>query len=83
MDVLCLHCATWWDTEYVTHYAPKEFERKGCVITSCPGCPLRTEPIPPAVQRRLAILTEMAEPHGDDLEAFAADLYDFWYATRH
>jgi hypothetical protein len=77
MDILCLNCGEPWDTDHVRHDAPADFERKGCAITRCPCCPQRASTVPPAARRRLAALTEVAEMHGNDLEAFAAYLEDF------
>jgi hypothetical protein len=77
MDVLCLRCGEPWHTDYVRHDAPEEFERNGCVITRCPACATRAATVPPAARRRLTALTEDAELHGNDLEAFAAYLEDF------
>jgi hypothetical protein len=77
MDILCLQCGEPWDTEHVRHDAPRDFERNGCVITRCPCCPKDASAVPPATRRRLAALVEVAELHGNDLEAFAGYLEDF------
>ena len=63
-----------WHTDHVRHDAPADFERHGCVITRCPCCPKDASAVPPATRRRLAALTEVAAMHGNDLEAFAANL---------
>lgn len=77
MDLLCLTCGEPWSLDHVVHEEPHAFERKGCVVSSCPCCKSRLPKLSNNEKRKLRLLTEIAAQHGNDLDGFAAFLEEF------
>ena len=77
MDLLCTRCGEPWDLDYILHEAPSEFTRKGGLIEHCPSCPGELPKLDPAMRERLAVVKELAELLGDDVDGLAAELQDF------
>jgi len=81
MDMVCLTCGEAWDMDYVLHDAPHEFTRRHSRIDRCPACPATGRPALSAEeQERLAMIAEIADLCGADIDAFAAELEDLGLA---
>jgi hypothetical protein len=76
MDLICTSCGEPWDLDHVLHEEPEEFERKGALITHCPCCKERTEPLTEAERERLEDVRMVSELLGDDVDGAAAMLED-------
>ena len=81
MDMVCLTCGEAWDMDYVLHDAPHEFTRRHSRIDRCPACPATGRPsLSAAEQERFAMIAEIADLCGTDIDAFAAELEDLGLA---
>jgi hypothetical protein len=77
MDIMCTRCDEPWDTYYVLHEKPEEFDRKGCLIRSCPACRGKSEPRHNQIeQERMAFIVEAAVLFGNDVDGFVGFLED-------
>lgn len=77
MDLYCTRCGEPWDMDTLLHDDPEGFDRKGGRITACPACRGQTVNLSEQEAERLAIIGELADLAGDDLDGLAADLEDF------
>ena len=78
MDIPCVNCGEPWNLDYVLHEAPHAFTRTDGRIDHCPACPATGQPNLSEEERdRLAMVRELAELSGDDLDGFASELEDF------
>ena len=77
MDLPCINCGEPWDMDYVLHEAPHEFTRTHGRIDRCPACPAISRPPLSAVEQdRLAVVAELADILGDDIDGLAVELED-------
>ena len=78
MDIYCTRCGEPWDVDYVRHEAPEGFDRNGTIIKSCPVCHGKPVELSTEEARRLEVIREIAGWFGNDLDAFAGELEDFF-----
>lgn len=77
MDLICHRCGEPWDLDCVLHDELQGFDRKGCLIRSCPGCSGKAKPeLPQELQERLTVASMIAPLLGDDYDGYAAFLED-------
>jgi hypothetical protein len=80
MDLLCVTCGEPWDMDYVLHDAPHEFTRTHGRIDRCPACPATGRPpLSPPERERLAVVAELADILGPDIDGLAAELEDLGF----
>jgi hypothetical protein len=80
MDLPCINCGEPWDMDFVLHEAPHEFTRPHGRIDRCPACPATGRPpLSAAEQQRLAVVAELADILGPDIDGLAAELEDFGF----
>ena len=66
--------------DYVLHEAPHEFTRTHGRIDRCPACPATGRPPLSAAERqRLAVVAELADILGDDIDGLVAELEDLGF----
>ena len=87
MDVHCCKCGEPWDQYYLRHELDGEtpemladdgwqFGHNRLVVMHCPSCPKDGSGLPNAGERA-AVVNELAQVLGDDLDGLAATLEDF------
>jgi hypothetical protein len=80
MNLPCINCGEPWDVDYVMHEAPHEFTRTHGRIDRCPACPATGRPPLSAAERqRLAVVAELADILGDDIDGLVAELEDLGF----
>jgi hypothetical protein len=63
--------------DYVLHEEPEAFRRRGGRIDHCPCCPKHKAKHSAKERHRLAVIRELADLLGDDVDGLAGTLDDF------
>lgn len=77
MDLICIACREPWDMDHVLHEDPDAFVRKHGVITHCPCCGKRTEPLSNEERDKSEAIAAIGDVLGDDIDGLAAEIENF------
>ena len=80
MDLFCTNCLEPWDLLHVVDN-PDKFDRMGTTgnITSCPSCHGKPKDLSAQERFKAAVIADMAELLGDDIDGLAVDIEDAEY----